>query len=257
MLDVISSAEQLVSVALQLVLIVLLLFGPTRQYLLILLYSVAYLITTVSEVYVVHLIGRRSELYRILYWTDEIVLDLLLLAILMLLAFRATAGDNILRGAVRKLLVGGVTAAILLPFVLSSDPLFSSRWFRFASQVLNFGGALLNIGLWTALIASKKRDPQLLTVSAGWGLAATGQAIYYGALLLVSGTHSRWIGVVTEQLNVLTHILGVAIWCWAFRPSARNKGSASGATPPHSNPIEPATGTGPASANSQVLPSAS
>ena len=38
----------------------------------------------------------------------------------------------------------------------------------------------MNLGLWTALIGTKKRDPLLLTVSAGLGVAVTGAAIAFG-----------------------------------------------------------------------------
>ena len=76
----------------------------------------------------------------------------------------------------------------------------------------------MNLGLWTALIGSKHKDAQLLTVSAGLGVAVTGQAVYYGLRLM---TTNPLVYRISDALNVLTYIAGVAIWCWAFRPVAR------------------------------------
>ena len=217
MLVLATSVEQFVSVVLQCSLVILLLFGPTRRYFVILSYSLLYLFTSVTEVLVMRYLGRRSPLYHQVYWADEIILDLVLFVMVIWLGYRATEDPKSPARSLRIPLLIVATAAIALPF-LSSAPLLSVHWYRFASQVLNFGGTLLNMGLWMGLIASKKRDPQLLLVSAGLGIAVTGQALYYGALLL---TPPGWLRMIGDQLNVLTHILGVAIWCYAFRPSTR------------------------------------
>ena len=217
MLVLATSAEQFASVFLQACLVILLLFGPTRRYFVILGYSLLYLFTSVTEVLVARYLGRKSALYHQVYWVDEILLDLLLFFMVIWLAYRATEDPASPVRGLRKLLLVAAIVAIALP-LLSSAPLLSPRWYRFASQVLNFGGTLLNMGLWMALIASKKRDPQLMLVSTGLGIAVTGQAIYYGAVLL---TNQVFLKIIADQLNVLTHILGVAIWCYAFRPSTR------------------------------------
>jgi hypothetical protein len=83
--------------------------------------------------------------------------------------------------------------------------------------VLNFGAAVMNLALWTALIGNKKRDRQLLTVSAGLGVAVAGAAIGFGLRqFTVVGGGAR--EVVNLLLLPLIHVVGVFIWCRAFWP---------------------------------------
>ena len=72
----------------------------------------------------------------------------------------------------------------------------------------------MNLALWTALIASKKRDPQLLTVSAGLGVLVTGAAISFGLRHFIPAGGFRWI---PDLFLMLTHLGGVLIWVAAFR----------------------------------------
>jgi hypothetical protein len=206
-----------IALTLQAVLVFFLLSGPLRQYFIVFVYSTVYLLTSGLEALVIRQAGKSSALYSRIYWTDEIILDLLLFLMVILLTLQATKG-SILRGAVSKMLFLVVVVAIALPFVIGSRPYFSPFWFRFTGQILNFGGAVMNLGLWTALIGSKRKDSQLLTVSAGLGVAVTGQAVYYGLRLM---TDDPLVYGISDALNVLTYIAGVAIWCWAFRPAAR------------------------------------
>lgn len=213
-MDAFHSAAEVVGLALQALLVLLLLRGPFRKYFIVFLYSTVYLLTTFLEVAVIRQSGKSAPLYAQLYWTNEIVLDLLLFLLVIVLTYRATEGSP-LRGAVGKLLGVVVLVAAVLPFVIGSRPYFSLRWFRVTAQILNFGGTVMNLGLWTALIGSKRKDSQLLTVSAGLGVAVTGQAVYYGLRLL---TTAPLVRSTSDVINVLTYLAGVAIWCWAFRP---------------------------------------
>ena len=212
-MDLISSIEEVLALALQVLLVFLLLRGPFRKYFIVFLYSTAYLLTSVAEVWVRRETGKASSLYSRVYWSNEIILDLLLFLMVIVLTLQATK-ESPLRKAVSKLLLVVVLIAFALPFVISSQPYFSLRWFRFTAQILNFGGVIMNLGLWTALIATKHKDSQLLSVSAGLGVAVTGQAVYYGLRLMTSSN-------LVSLVNVVSYIAGVAIWCWAFRPAAR------------------------------------
>jgi hypothetical protein len=215
--ELLHSAVEIVSLALQALLVLLLLRGPFRRYFIVFLYSAIYLLTSFLEVFIIRKEGRSAPLYAQVYWTNEIILDILLFLLVILLTYRATEGSP-LRGAVGKLLAVVMIIAAILPFVIGTRPYFSLRWFRATAQILNFGGAIMNLGLWTALIGSKRKDPQLLAVSAGLGVAVTGQAIYYGLRLM---TTSSLVRTISDVLNVLTYLVGVAIWCWAFRPAKR------------------------------------
>jgi hypothetical protein len=119
-----------------------------------------------------------------------------------------------------------VVVALALPFVLF-HPFFTLRWYRHTSQLLSFGGALMNLFLWTGIIGKRDRDPQLLPVSAGLGVAVTGVAITYGLLQFTSADF-RWL---PDLFKSLTQVGSMVIWCWAFRPSAREPSSGVQAIP--------------------------
>jgi hypothetical protein len=182
------------------------------------LYCVLQLAATISEEYVFRVFGNLSVLYRRLYWTDEITLDLLLFLMVITLTYQALEGSA-LRAGMGRLLGAVVVTVLIVPFVLFRARWFSSAWFDGTSQLLNFGGAILNLGLWTALIGTKKRDPLLLTVSAGLGVAVTGAAIAFGLRRFtpVASTLQN----LANLFKTVTYLASVAIWCWAFRPSAR------------------------------------
>ena len=218
---------EFVSLALQALLVYSLLRGPFQKYFIIFFYSAVYLLTSFVEVAIERRGGKATPLYAQVYWTNEIVLDVLLFLMVILLTYRAAEGSPI-RAAVAKLLTIVVVVAAVLPFVIGSRPYFSLRWFGVTAQILNFGGALMNLALWTALIGSQRKDPQLLTVSAGLGVAVTGQAVYYG---LRSITTAPIVRSISDVLNVLTYLAGVAIWCWAFRPAARVRPESTEALP--------------------------
>jgi hypothetical protein len=219
-----------ISIAVQAAVIVFLLRGSSfRRYPLLLVYCVLQLAATVTEEYVsrVHV---QANLFRKIYWTDEITLDLLLFFMVIALIYRAVEGSPV-RTAMGRLLGVVVAIVAVVPFVLFSARRFSTTWFDGTSQLLNFGAAILNLGLWTALIGTKKRDPLLLTVSAGLGVAVTGAAIAYGLRRFTPPTSTPQ--QLANLFKTLTYLASVAIWCWAFRPAARK------------NPVPPAAVSAP------------
>jgi len=217
-LSQIASALDAIGVALQAVLIVFLLRGSYRRYPLLLVYCVSQLAATVTEVYINRILHDSGAIYRRVYWTDEVLLDLLLFLLVILLIYRALEGSP-MRAGIGRLLGAVVIAVAIVPFVLFSARRFSTAWFDSTSQLLNFGAAIMNLGLWTALIGTKKRDPLLLTVSAGLGVAVTGAAIAYGLRRFTppGGTLQH----MSNLFKTVTYLASVAIWCWAFRPSAK------------------------------------
>jgi hypothetical protein len=208
-----------ISIALQsLLLVFLLLRRSFRRYPLLLVYSVVVLGATLAEVYVLSAHGTGSPSYRYLYMADEAIVDLLLFLMVIVMTYQAM-GENPMRAKIGRLLAVVGIGAVLLPFLLFHGPLFGLRWFFETSQLLNFGGALMNLALWTALLANKKRDPLLLSVSAGLGVAVTGAAITYGLL------HFQWSsGAMRNVVNLiksLAYLVSLVIWCWTFRPLAK------------------------------------
>jgi hypothetical protein len=220
-LSTISLVLEAASIAIQAAVIVLLLRGPFRRYPLLLVYCVSQLATTVTEEYVYRVFGENA-IFRTLYWTDEVILDLLLFLLVITLTYQALEG-NPLRAGMGRLLGGVLLIVLVVPFVLFGSRRFSRSWFDSTSQLLNFGGAIMNLGLWTALIGTRKRDPLLLKVSAGLGVAVTGAAIAFGLRRYAPprGTPQQ----LANLFKTLTYLASVAIWCWAFRAPARKKPS--------------------------------
>ena len=73
----------------------------------------------------------------------------------------------------------------------------------------------MNLGLWGALLANRKRDPQLVVVSIGLGVVVTGAAISYGLRHLDSGRGE----IHTEHVPDADAAAGWTIWCRAFWPA--------------------------------------
>jgi len=217
-LSQVSSVLEAITVAIHVAVIVLLLRGPYRRYPLVLVYCVLQLAATISEEYVYRVFGDASPIFSRLYWTDEVILDLLLFLMVISLIYRALE-SSAMRAGMGRLLGAVVVVVLIVPFVLFSARRFSTPWFDGTSQLLNFGGVIMNLGLWTALIGTKKRDPVLLTVSAGLGIAVTGAAIAFGLRRFtpIQSTPQQ----LADLFKTITYLASVAIWCWAFRPSAR------------------------------------
>jgi hypothetical protein len=210
---------------LQLVLIVFLLRGPFKRYPLLLLYCVFQISSVILSGWAFFFAGAGSALYRNLYWTADVLVDLLLFLMVMTMT-REVMKENPLWRVVGRILLIIVVAAVVLPFVLF-HPFFTQPWYRHTSQLLSFGGALMNLFLWTGIIGKRDRDPQLLPVFAGLGVAVTGVAIACG-LLQFTSANFRWL---SDLFKSLTQVGSMVIWCWAFWPSSRQPSSPIEAIP--------------------------
>jgi hypothetical protein len=201
------------NVVLQLTLIAFLLRGHVRRYGTLLTYCLIQLAMNAFQYVAYYTAGVRSALYRNVYWSSEVVAYLLLFIMVILMTDRVLQGSAMRPQAARILLVITI-AATALPFVLY-HPYFTSRWYRHACQLLSLSGALMNLILWGAMIGKRDRDPQLMKVSAGLGIAVTGVAISYGLFQFVS---AEWTWV-TDLFKSATLLAMLGVWCWAFRPT--------------------------------------
>lgn len=217
----------IIDVAVQLVLIFLLVLSAAyRRYVVLFIYSLACFVTAIIEFVVSH--NFDSALFRKIYWSDEVVTDLLLFLVVIFLTNLALE-RNPLRSKMSRILAGIVAAALILPFLVLHPPIFTSgirwsgawgRWFISTGQMLNFGAAIMNLGLWSALLTSRKRDPQLVKVSIGVGIAVAGQAIGFGIQRFIpSQSQTRELPYAFMSL---THLVSVLLWCWAFRAKPKS-----------------------------------
>ncbi len=235
-----------------LLLVVLILLGDTRKYWVVLLYVAWELLATIGLTLADLLVNGTAQVesasqtdanrfYAQLYWTSDVISDLLRFVLVAVLIYKVAGGSKPLLG---RVLSGVVLTVTILPFLLfrpflrprraalnSSSQLLnfgsvlfqtypSAAWFNSASQMLSFGAAIMNLILWGALIQSRKRDPQILAVSIGLGILVTGTAISYGLRHLV--TQSGFVAAFNLFLN-LTQLAAWLIWCRAFWPAAKSK----------------------------------
>jgi hypothetical protein len=170
--------------------------------------------------------GRQSPLYRNLYWTTDVVLYFLLFLMVITMIYKVMEASP-LRTKIGPMLAFIVAVVVLAPFLILKDPYFSTRWFGHTSQMLSFGAAGMNLFLWTAAIGRRKRDPQLLVVSAGLGIAVTGAAIAYGVRFFLPVADR----LLPDLFMIGTHLLSMAIWCWAFRPAVSEPSASINAVP--------------------------
>src|SRR5579864_235022 len=203
-----------VSLILQLVVIVFLLQGPFRKYPLVLAYSLTRLATSLLEILVAHQVGKRTALFHQLYYSDRVVLNLVLFLMVTTIIYQLLAGSP-QRPMIGKLLMGIVGAVLLLPLLVLSRP-FTIHWLDGMSQFLYFGSGIMTLALWTVLVGSRSRDSQLLKFTMGLGVAMTGAAISFGLRLWMRSPQLVWMPNLFLQL---THVAGVLAWCWAFRPA--------------------------------------
>jgi hypothetical protein len=227
-----------VSAALLFVVLVLLLRGPFRKYPLLLVYVAWEFIagmglTVADRLY--HGSGwsnpgasNGQNLYAHIYWTNDVMVDLLRFVLVIALTYQAI-GESPIRASLGRLLGGVVIAVVLLPFLLFHPrftPWPQEPWFNSTSEMLNFGAAIMNLVLWGTLIASKQRERQLLTVSAGIGVVVTGAAVAYGLHHFIA---SKTFRAVPAVFLVLTQIAGWTLWCRAFWPAEKPASEPSGA----------------------------
>jgi hypothetical protein len=100
---------------------------------------------------------------------------------------------------------------------LFDSTMFGRRWYQSVGQLFNFGAAIMNLALWSALVISKQRDRQLLTVSAGLGVTVAGAALALGVRQFTA--QDDVLRTITDYVYRACQIASPLIWCWAFRPA--------------------------------------
>ncbi|MGH9592605.1 MAG: hypothetical protein ACRD5L_05900, partial [Bryobacteraceae bacterium] len=146
------------------------------------------------------------------YGTDLSV-DLLLFVVVIIFTYQIME-DSPLRAKVRKVLAMIAVGAIVVPFILFSSALFTRAWYNSTIQLFNFGAAVMNLGMWTAVIARKTRDRQLMLVCAGLGIAVAGNAALWGMRRFTTGDAQ----IAANLLIQIMYLIKLGIWIWAFRP---------------------------------------
>ena len=88
-MDLFSQVIGITEVVLLLVLLFLLIRGPFRRYFLIFAYSLAQALQTIVDGVVLRQFGQSSTEYKTVFWTDAIIVDLLLILVVIALTNQA------------------------------------------------------------------------------------------------------------------------------------------------------------------------
>jgi hypothetical protein len=212
----VSNLVGIAGTVLQLLALVLLIRGPFSRYFPLFLYLLTWTGATVAEGWVLRTAGTSAHTYFNVYWGGELLLDSLLFFTVISLTLRALEGTPI-KPKVSRFLMMVVAVVMMIPWLLFDSTAFTLRWNQSVAQLLNFGAAVMNLGLWSALLMTRQRDRQLLTVSAGLGIAVAGAALTLGVRQLTS--QGDILREIADSIHRLTQIASPLIWCWAFRPS--------------------------------------
>jgi hypothetical protein len=214
--EFISNAVGVAGMVLQVLALILLIRGPVTRYFPLFLYLLTWTGATVAEGWVLRTKGGSDPMYYNVYWGGELLLDMLLFFLVISLTVRALEGSPLKPKIVRLFTI--ILAVVLIaPFVLFDSALFTQRWNQSVAQLLNFGAAVMNLGLWSALVMTRQRDRQLLTVSAGLGIAVAGAALTLGVRQFTS--QGDLLRDISDSVHRMSQIASPLIWCWAFRPA--------------------------------------
>ena len=230
----------IVGIPLQLMVIAALVRGAWRQYLLLFVYSITAFLIAVAEIpsYLAKYSGQadaQSALSK-WYWYDDVILETLLYTVVIALIYRATERMQP-RALIRTLLTAAalIFAGVSL-YVHYSPTLGRGEWMNPWTRDLSFCSMVLDLALWTFLISSKKKDPQLLLVSGGLGIQFAGSAIGDAIQDLAAKAyhaHQFSTGVVTVMsrsgaiFSTLTGFACLFIWWHAFRNAPQTETSRS------------------------------
>jgi hypothetical protein len=173
---------------------------------------VSFLATVMEGAIYLRAFGFSTEFSKDIYWINEGIIQVLVYLLVVSLMGKTLSTGTQKRGfrfdyAVAALAL--MAFCIVVAYKPDSHYLVSMTA---ASRNLSFASAILNLLLWSMLLATKKRDPQLLTLSTGLGVQTTGRAIGH-SLRKIPVTELKLLG---NSLMVLTYMLSFVILWWAL-----------------------------------------
>jgi hypothetical protein len=190
---------------LNLLVIAALVRGPYRQYPFVFAYSLALLLTTVAEMAL-----RNTATGDQVYWIDEIILDALVYC--LVIAFIDRAAREAHRAAIGRrwlILFAALIVAASFYFRTGASP---NHRMTLISRDLNICAVVLDLILWSLLVAARRIDRRLMLLSGGLGMQLT------GAIIGESLRHlSRNLVLTGTLIEVATSFLGLYIWWRALR----------------------------------------
>lgn len=221
---------------LQVLVIRALLSGPYKRFVLLFAYNIGLFLTTIVEVAAVTAFyagsGGMVRSWRYYYWADDALLQALIYAVVISLVYEAI-GRTQARSAMRRWLVAGAVVIFAAIFLAHSGPIRDlSKWMTLVSRDLSFAAIILDFLLWSKLIASRKKDYQLLMLSGGLGIQFAGSALGQSMRDIAAGAMSQTLSLTGSIVVVLSNFACLGIWWQTFRRpetvAAGNKAQVAG-----------------------------
>jgi len=182
--------------------------GSLRQYPFVFAYSLALLVSTVVEMG----LQTSPKTLHEAYWIDEVILDVLVFCLVIAFIDQA-ARDSKQKTIERHWFVLGAAAILAISFAVRRSSNLDMQM-TLISRDLNICAVILDLILWSLLVAARQPNRQLLLLSGGLGLQLT------GAIMGASLRHlSRSLVPAGILLEVTTGFLGLYIWWRALRPA--------------------------------------
>lgn len=215
----------LVGIPLELLVVAALIRGPYRQFPLVFLYAAASLVTTSVEIppYVQYFVTGDASVWSHAartYWVNECILQLLIFALVIGLIDSATTA-----GRRRRLVRAGLIAGALL-FAGASlfihyipPPVKPGYWMTPWTRDLSVCTTVLDLALWTMLIASRQGDRRLLLISGALGMQFTGEAIGAAIRNLSVPKMVEALSITGSVVTMLADMACLYVWWQAFRPA--------------------------------------
>lgn len=187
--------------------------GSYRQYPFVFAYCLALLVSTVAEI---GLQAASKTFQQTYYWTDEIVLDVLVFCVVI--AFIDAAARHSSQKPVERHWLVLAAALIFAGSFAIRHGLPMNRRMTLISRDLNICAVILDLILWSLLATARSPNRCLMLLSGGLGLQLT------GAIMGESLRHlSHRLFPLGTLMEVTTGFLGLYIWWRALRtrPASR------------------------------------
>jgi FtsH-binding integral membrane protein len=147
------------------------------------------------------------------YWTDEIVLDVLVFCVVI--AFIDEAARQSRQKVIERHWLVLAAALICAGSFAIHHGLSTNRQMTLVSRDLNICAVILDVILWSLLAAARRPDRRLMLLSGGLGLQLTGAIM--GEQLRNLSRRQHTVLLAGQLLEVATGFLALYIWWRALR----------------------------------------
>jgi hypothetical protein len=165
--------------------------------------------------------------YSTVYWFGATLDALLLYAVVISMLYRATERLRSARQVRAALIVTACLVAggsLLAHYDASLQPgMWLTPWFR----DLNFASAIIDIVLWTLLLATRDKDRQLLLLSGGLGVEFAGNSIGESLRQMAIRSRSRTLSLTGAVMMLAAGAFRYYTWWQALRRQSEKQAPAA------------------------------